>query len=71
MNGTLTGRLENLSPAKRILLEMKLKGKTAPPVIRDAFSIPVRPGFRHRLCFLQSGESVFFLSNLNPDTFSL
>jgi amino acid adenylation domain-containing protein len=65
MNATLAERLENLSPAKRILLEMKLKGQTNP--VRHPFAIAPRanPNFAP-LSYNQ--ESLLFLEQLNPNT---
>ncbi|MGI8495269.1 MAG: non-ribosomal peptide synthetase, partial [Pyrinomonadaceae bacterium] len=66
MNATLTQRLENLSPAKRVLLEMKLKGKTE-NFSENPFSIyPRKESGAVPLSFNQ--ESLFFLEQLNPDT---
>ena len=65
MNATLTERLENLSPAKRILLEMKLKGKTNP--VRHPFSIPPRSN-QNFAPISYNQESLLFLEQLNPNT---
>jgi amino acid adenylation domain-containing protein len=65
MNAALTQRLENLSPAKRVLLEMKLKGKT--PSSKDPFSIqPQKNSGLAPLSFNQ--ESLLFMERLNPNT---
>ena len=65
MNGTLTQRLENLSPAKRVLLEAKLKGKTASLI--NPFSIaPRKNSSVAPLSFNQ--ESLLFMERLNPHT---
>ena len=65
MSGTLTQRLKNLSPAKRVLLEMKLKGKNT--FVRDRFSIsPRKNSGIAPLSFNQ--ESLLFIERLNPDT---
>ena len=66
MNGTLTQRLENLSPAKRLLLEMKLKGKT--PASKESFY-----DFAARLIACAAPlsfnqESLLFMERLNPNT---
>ncbi|HEX8286907.1 MAG TPA: amino acid adenylation domain-containing protein, partial [Pyrinomonadaceae bacterium] len=65
MNATLTQRLENLSPAKRVLLEMKLKEKSAS--IKDPFSIPrrVNSGVAP---LSHNQESLLFMERLNPNT---
>ncbi len=66
MNGTLTQRLESLSPAKRVLLEMKLKAKTAASSGKDPFSISRRQNADFAsLSFNQ--ESLLFMERLNPN----
>jgi len=65
MNATLVERLENLSPAKRVLLELKLKGKTTP--VENPFSIPLRRNSKFAP-LTHNQESLLFLEQLNPDT---
>lgn len=65
MNATLEQRLENLSPAKRILLEMKLKGKTAPVKVPELIPLRENSGVAP-LSFNQ--ESLLFMEQLNPHT---
>ncbi len=66
MDGTLTKRLENLSPAKRVLLEMKLKERTAAS-IKEPFSISKRQNAD--VAPLSSNqESLLFMERLNPNT---
>ncbi len=65
MSATLIERLENLSPAKRVLLELKLKGRNTP--IQNPFSIPLRRNSQFApLTYNQ--ESLLFLEQLNPHT---
>ncbi|HSK73831.1 MAG TPA: condensation domain-containing protein, partial [Pyrinomonadaceae bacterium] len=65
MNGVLTERLESLSPAKRALLEIKLKEKSGAP--KSSFSIPKRKNSAIApLSFNQ--ESLLFMEQLNPNT---
>jgi hypothetical protein len=65
MNGVLMERLEGLSPAKRALLEIKLKEKKS--AAKDSFSIPARKNPASApLSFNQ--ESLLFIERLNPNT---
>lgn len=79
MNGLLTQRLENLSPAKRILLEMKLKGgkpvnaavksaNTIAPVAVEDYSIPRRKNSDNAGPLSFNQESLLFVERLNPNT---
>ncbi len=64
MNGLLSRRLENLSPAKRALLEMRLREKTPAP--KNHFSIQPRGDAGVApLSFNQ--ESLLFMERLNPN----
>lgn len=67
MKATLTERLENLSPAKRVLLEMKLKTSKTVASASNAFTIARRQNSAvASLSFNQ--ESLLFLEQLNANT---
>ncbi len=61
----LTQRIENLSPAKRALLEMKLREKVPGP---EASSILVPRPHRASAPLSFAQESLWFLEQLNPNT---
>ena len=65
MNGSLAQRLESLSPSKRVLLEMKVRGKSAR--MQDPLLISRRKNATLAPLSLNQ-ESLLFMEQLNPDT---